>query len=115
MLSSGMLRRVDLVRIDVSEEPSSSFIKVTRIGELGTTQAATSNRRTLRRTTNIPEDTILHSHRRENVKSYTILAKIARRKKVGNRSSKEVVTAVLSPLVRVLHATAVVISKFAVK
>jgi hypothetical protein len=28
---------------------SSSFIKVTRIGELGTTLAATSNRRTLRR------------------------------------------------------------------
>jgi hypothetical protein len=37
-----MLRRVALVRIDVSEEPSASFIRVTRIGELGTTQAATS-------------------------------------------------------------------------
>jgi hypothetical protein len=58
---------------------------VTRIGELGTTQAATSNRRMLRRNTissqrssetsvltratrrNIPKDTILHSHRREVV------------------------------------------------
>jgi hypothetical protein len=40
-----MLRRVALVRSDVSEEPSPS-IRVTRIGELGTTQAATSNRRT---------------------------------------------------------------------
>jgi hypothetical protein len=49
MLSSGMLRRVALVRTDVSEELSVSFIRVTRIGELGTTQAATSNRRTLRR------------------------------------------------------------------
>jgi hypothetical protein len=31
-----------LVRTDVSEEPSASFIRVTRIGELGTTQAATA-------------------------------------------------------------------------
>jgi hypothetical protein len=36
---------------DVSEEPGASFIRVTKIGELGTTQAATSNRRTLRRNT----------------------------------------------------------------
>jgi hypothetical protein len=48
MLSSGMLRRVALVRSDVSEEFSISFIGVTRIGELGTTPAVTSNRRTLR-------------------------------------------------------------------
>jgi hypothetical protein len=47
MMSSGMLRRVALVKTDVSEEPS-AFIKVT-IGELGTTLAVTSNRRTLRR------------------------------------------------------------------
>jgi hypothetical protein len=95
-MSSGMLRRVALVRTDVSEEPGASFIRVTKIGELGTTQAATSNRRMLRRNTsqlvlflvhqflrsvrrllvaatrrNNPEDTILHSHRRENLKSYT--------------------------------------------
>jgi hypothetical protein len=44
-----MLRRLALVRTDVSEEPGASFIRVTRICELGTTQAATSNRRTLRR------------------------------------------------------------------
>jgi hypothetical protein len=36
-----MLRRVALVRTDVSEEPSASFIRVTRIGELGTTLAVT--------------------------------------------------------------------------
>jgi hypothetical protein len=46
-----MLRRVALVRTDVSEEPSASFIKVTGIGELGTTLAITSNRRKLRRYT----------------------------------------------------------------
>jgi hypothetical protein len=33
MLSSGMLRRVALVRTDVSEELSASFIRVTRIGD----------------------------------------------------------------------------------
>jgi hypothetical protein len=33
------LQRVALVRIDVSEEPSASFIRVTRIGELGTSLA----------------------------------------------------------------------------
>jgi hypothetical protein len=49
MASSGMLRRVALVRTDVSEELSSSFIRVTRIGELGTTLAVTSNRCTQRR------------------------------------------------------------------
>jgi hypothetical protein len=38
-----MLRRVALVRTDVSEEISASFIKVTRIGELGTTLTVTSN------------------------------------------------------------------------
>jgi hypothetical protein len=105
MVSSGLLRRVALVRTDVSEEPGGSFIRATRIGELGTTLAATSNRRTLRRSRllvaaslvpsspilvtlmkemlssseksvltratrrNIPEDIVLHSHRRENLKS----------------------------------------------
>jgi hypothetical protein len=44
-----MLRRVALVRSDVSAELSASFIRVTRIGELGTRLAVTGNRRTLRR------------------------------------------------------------------
>jgi hypothetical protein len=48
MVSSGMPRRVALVKTDVSEELSASFIRLTRIGELGTTVAVTSNRRTLR-------------------------------------------------------------------
>jgi hypothetical protein len=49
MASSGMLRRVALVRTGVSEELSAPFIKVTRIRELLTTLALTSNRLTLRR------------------------------------------------------------------
>jgi hypothetical protein len=37
MVSSGMLRLVAHVRTDVSDELSASFIRMTRIGELGTT------------------------------------------------------------------------------
>jgi hypothetical protein len=50
MTSSGMLRSVNFVRTDVSEELSASIIRVTKIGELETL-GLTSNRRTLRRNT----------------------------------------------------------------
>jgi hypothetical protein len=52
MQSSEMLRRTVLVRTDVSDEPSSSNIRVRRIG-------------------GIQEDGILHGHRREKLISYT--------------------------------------------
>jgi demethoxyubiquinone hydroxylase (CLK1/Coq7/Cat5 family) len=41
MSSSVMLYRVALVRSDVSEERTASIMRVTRIGEVGTTLAAT--------------------------------------------------------------------------
>jgi hypothetical protein len=50
MSSSGILRRVALVRTGVSEELSASIIRVTRMGELRTL-AVISNRRRLRRIT----------------------------------------------------------------
>jgi hypothetical protein len=71
MASSGMLRRVALVRTDVWEELITSFMRVTRIGELGTIPSSSETSvltRATRRSN--PEDDILHSHRRENLKSY---------------------------------------------
>jgi hypothetical protein len=68
-----MLRRVVLARTEVSEEHIASIIKVTRIGELETTLVLRSSEISiLTRSTrlNTPEDGILYSHRRENLKSY---------------------------------------------
>jgi hypothetical protein len=87
MPSSGMLRRVARKRTDVSEESSASFTRVTRIGELGKMLAVpcssilvnlmiealrSSESSILIRATrrNFPEDGILQSYNRENVKSY---------------------------------------------
>jgi hypothetical protein len=44
-----MLRRAVFVGTDFSEEHIASIIRVTRISEVGTTLAVTSNRSTLRR------------------------------------------------------------------
>jgi hypothetical protein len=63
-----MLRRVTLVRTDVSEELRTVIIRVTRIDDEGS--------KFLRNVgsykCHIPEDAILHGHRHENPKSYII-------------------------------------------
>jgi hypothetical protein len=100
MVSSEMSHRVALVRTDVSEERNASFIRLARNCGLGTTLNVTVRRllvtanvvnsslflvnlmkealsssemSVLTRATRryIPEDGILHSHRREILKSYT--------------------------------------------
>jgi hypothetical protein len=84
MLSSGMLRRVALAGTDVSEESSASFIRVTRICELGTTLAVTSNRRTVRRllvTASVPSSHILVTLMKEALDSSetSVLTRATRR------------------------------------
>jgi hypothetical protein len=71
MVSSGMLRRVALIRTDDSEELSTSFIRVTKIGELRPTLAVTSNQRTLRRHTasGVPSSPILVTLMKEALSS----------------------------------------------
>jgi hypothetical protein len=82
MESSGMLRRMALVRTDVSEELGASFIRVTRIGELGTTLAVTSNRRRLLVRANVvPSPPILVTLLKEALRSCetSVLTRATRR------------------------------------
>jgi hypothetical protein len=77
MPSSGKLRSVVLARIGVSEEHIAS-ITMTRIGELETTLAVTSNVPSKLRFVQEPhgvtaQKTAFFSHRRDNLKSYTAL------------------------------------------
>jgi hypothetical protein len=89
MASSGMLRRVTLVRNRRFRGTYRSILRVTRIGVLVTANVRSlpilvtlmmdalsySETSDLKRATrrNIPEDAVLHSHRRENLKSYIFI------------------------------------------
>jgi hypothetical protein len=89
MASSGMLRRVTLVNTDVSEELSVSLLFLRSMRRLLVTASvapispilltlmdalSSSETSIFTRTTrhNFEEDSVLHSHRRENLKSYKI-------------------------------------------
>jgi hypothetical protein len=61
-----MWRRVDVVWTDISEERIASNFRVEK--SASEEPAWTGGCRSTRR--HIPEDSILHSHRRENLKSY---------------------------------------------
>jgi hypothetical protein len=83
-----MLRRVALVRTDVSEEHGASFIRVTRIVELGTTLAVTSKvvflrsvRQSLVTTSVIPSSPILVTLMKEVISSSetSVLTRATRR------------------------------------
>jgi hypothetical protein len=62
MASSGILRQIALVRTDVSDELDDGGAKFLR--NVGSYKIHTAN---------IPENAILHSHHRENLKSYIAL------------------------------------------
>jgi hypothetical protein len=68
MESSGMLRCAALVSTDVLEDLSASFVTLMREA-LRSSETSVLTRATWR---NIPENTILHRHRRENIKADTL-------------------------------------------
>jgi hypothetical protein len=71
MVSSGMLRRVALA---ASVVPNSPIIVSLMKEALGFSETSALTRTTRR---NIPEDTILHSHSRENLKSYNVSSNLS--------------------------------------
>jgi hypothetical protein len=93
MVSSEVLLRVALVRTDVSEELSASFIRVTRIGELGTTLAVNSNRSSVHRllvtASVVSSSPMIVNLMKEALNSYetSVLTRAARRNIPGRHHS----------------------------
>jgi hypothetical protein len=73
-----MLRRVALVRTDVSEEFSASFIRVTRIGGLGTLAVSKETR--------LASRCLATTKLRQNISQYSHTARFERQS-LGNENS----------------------------
>jgi hypothetical protein len=86
--SSGILRRVALVRTDISEELSACLLRLTFLlhrffSPWWWRRYVPPKRRFFR--LNTPEDTIIHSHHRENLRSYKSINSINRLGSYGRR------------------------------